>query len=209
MECTAEVEQREFHWLRCKKNLVKSRKQIERQKLDCDLSRLVIKTINKDIFDKTLNNYHYLGQSNKGHICRLGFFMDENTLIGVALITNPIRKVFDKTCEISRFCLCYDQPNLASKCISLIIKYLKNQLSNYEYVQAYSQNDIHLGTIYKASNFRECGSSKNSYNYDGIHKKTIYERAKSLGMSEHEYAQKFGLNRITEPSKTKFVYQLK
>jgi DNA-binding CsgD family transcriptional regulator len=202
---TKEQINQEYHWLRCK---TKSKTLTSRTPTsDINLSKIVIKSINKEEFDNVLEKYHYLGQSNKGHIGRFGFYY-EDTLVGICLITNPVRATFNNTSEISRFCLCFEQKNLASKCLSLIIKHLKTNY-DFEYVQAFSQDDIHLGTIYKAANFRMMGSSRPSYNYDGIHKKTIYERAKSLGLSEHEYADLFNLNRITESSKTKFIYNLR
>lgn len=208
IKITKDVYNKECHWIKCKKESVRTI--IKPTSSTFNINEIKISKINKDTIDMVLHKYHYLGPSNKGHICRLGFFVESEdgpVIIGVCLITNPIRKTFDKTCEISRFCLCYRQDNMASKCLSLALKYLKT-LKEYKYVQAFSQDDTHFGTIYKAANFRMIGSSRNTYNYDGIHKKTIYERAKSLGLSEHEYAQEFNLNRISESSKTKFLKEI-
>lgn len=206
IKISKETYDKEVHWVECKRKYYKNKKIINRENSNFDLDKIKIDHIDNVKLNDILENYHYLKTSFKGHIYKLGFYY-ENKIIGACLITNPVRSKFKKTCEISRFCLCYNQKNLASKCISLIISYVKNN-SNYEYIQAFSQNDKHFGTIYKASNFKKCGSSFNTYNYDGIHKKTIYERAKSLGLKEKEYVEKFNLNKIQESSKTKYIYKL-
>ena len=204
IELTDEIRDKEIKWINEKKVIRKIKSPKPR---DIDVNNVRLDKIKKDEANDILSQYHYLGASNKGAIENFGFFIGEE-IIGCAIVTNPVRQSsFKNVCEISRFVLVYRCDNLASKCLSLIIKFLKAN-HGFNYLQAYSEDGRHLGTIYKAANFRQLGSSKTSYNYEGIHKKTIYERAKAFGMSEHEYAEEFNLDRITEPGKTKFIYNL-
>lgn len=159
------------------------------------------------IINSYLNKYHYLGENRKEFI-KCFKFVENETTVGGCFITNPIRRNFNgkPTCEINRFVLLSHQNNVASKCLSLVIKEMK--LSHYNYIEAYADSEIHEGTIYKATNFQEVNSGFKTYNYSGIHKKTIYERSRRLGITEHEYAKIFELKRIREAPKRKFVFKL-
>lgn len=183
----------------------------EYQKSLIRVREIRIKEINRKTLDKFCEKVHYLGASGKGHVHCFGFFTDSE-LVGVALITNPTREESkingEPTLELTRFLILgrYRWKNVASKCLSLIIKELKK--TSYKHLITFVDTGHHIGTIYKAANFVECGKTKASYNYDGIHKKTIYERAKKYGMSEHEYAELFQLTRRREEPKIKFRYSL-
>jgi transposase len=198
--------EREREWIKKKLEDLSHPRVVESAEQGIDLSRVTIKQVSRKAADEMCSTHHYLGASHKGGFRAFGCIYD-GTLIGVAVITNPVNTPNSKCCEISRFVLRFNYKNLASKFLSLVLKELKLD-GNYEFVQAFSDNKNHLGTIYKASNFREVGGKYETYNYSGIHKKTIYMRARSMGMSEHRYAEEFGLVRIKESSKTKFVYSL-
>lgn len=179
----------------------------ERGQVDFDVNKVTLHHSKRGEVDDVLDRYHYLGRSNKGAIYYI-LFKHSDLVVGAAMVSNPVRRAaLSSTCEISRFVLTTDCGNLASKCLSLMINMIRAD-GKYRRVQAFCENDTHLGTIYKASNFRISGGSYKTYNYDGIHKKTIYERAKMFGLDEHQYAEMFGLNRIVENSKTKFIYRL-
>lgn len=174
-----------------------------------NINDIKIKTINKSKLDLICASMHYLGQSNKSGYS-YGFFHNDQ-IVAVALITNPTRNESkinnEETVELSRFLIIgeYRTKNLASKCLSLLIRELRGRA---KWLISFSEDGIHLGTIYKAANFKEIGKTKPSYNYEGIHKKTIYERAKTLDMTEHEYSAFFNLRRIRENPKTKFAYNI-
>jgi len=176
-----------------------------------DLNKITISKINTEKLDMVCHKSHYLGQSNKNGM-PFGFFHNNN-IVAAALITSPTRNESkinkEETCELSRFLIigAYRSKNLASKCLSLLVKELKLN-HNYKWLISFSEDEIHQGTIYRAANFVEIGKTKPSYNYEGIHKKTIYERAKKLNMTEHQYASFFNLRRIKENPKTKFSYEL-
>lgn len=176
----------------------------ERSRIDIDFKKLYVAKILKDTAADLFNRFHYLGMSGKG-----GWYyglMHDNTLIGAAIITNAVRQGSDN-CEISRFVLSVECKNLASKFLSLIINKLLRD-TKFKAVQAYADTSIHSGSIYKAANFKFIGTSDETYSYNGIHKKTIYERAKSLGLTEHEYASIFNLSTVNESGKHKFVYHI-
>jgi len=177
-----------------------------------DINSITIKSIPKEDLELLCHKCHYLGASKKGGKSYGFMFNDE--LIAAALITNPTRKQSkinnEPTLELSRFIIIgkMRMKNVASKCLSILIKYLKRN-TEYKWLISFTEKDLHIGTIYKAANFKEVGpSNTSSYNYEGIHKKTIYERAKRFDMSEYEYARFFNLQRIKENPKIKFIYRL-
>lgn len=201
-----DIIEREKEWVKKKLEEVSKPKETELSTREIDLSKITVSHISRNVADNMCRKYHYLGASHKGGFKAIGCFYD-GELIGAAVITNPVNSHNDKCCEISRFILKYNVKNLASKFLSLVIKELKSD-KKYELVQSFSDNENHLGTIYKAANFKEVEGKFDTYNYSGIHKKTIYMRARSIGISEHRYAEEFGLERVKESSKTKFVYSL-
>lgn len=202
-ELTEESMSEQLKWIQSKKQHRLLKEQVIKE---IDLNKVIINEGTRNQFIELCDNYHYLGHSKKnGTIYN---FIENDIIIGGVLLSNPVRKSsYSNVVEISRFVLTVRCQNLASKCLSLLICKLK-QDGKYTYLQAFSQNDIHSGTIYKAANFRINGSTSQTYNYDGIHKKTIYERAIMFGMTEHEYAELFNLNKIVESPKTKFIYRL-
>lgn len=205
LELTSEVLERERTWLEVAKNRQPLREIVVRN--DINVNQVKMSTIHRRLFDDYCDNYHYLRRSNKKG--RAFCFTDGSEAVGGVLLTSPVRQsAFKNVIEISRMVLFFQCHNLASKCLSLVLRYLRKE-GQYDYVQSYCQNDIHLGTIYKAANFRQSGGSRDTYNYDGISKKTIYEHAVVLGLTEHQYAELFGLNRMVESGKTKFIYSLK
>ncbi len=205
LELTSEVLERERTWLEVAKNRQPLREIVVRS--DINVNQIKMSTVHRRLFDDYCDNYHYLRRSNKKG--RTFCFTDGSEVVGGVLLTSPVRQsAFKNVVEISRMVLFFQCHNLASKCLSLVLRYLRKE-GQYDYVQSYCQNDIHLGTIYKAANFRQSGGSRDTYNYDGISKKTIYEHAVVLGLTEHQYAELFGLNRMVESGKTKFIYNLK
>jgi DNA-binding CsgD family transcriptional regulator len=205
---TKEDDEREKEWVKEKLNSLPDRKKKESIHFEVDLKKVSVIEGGVGEINSILEENHYLSSSKKGHIICF-HFMEENKLIGGCIITNPIRRNFNSspTCEISRFVLLSHTKNLASKVLSVVIKKLKS-MDKWHWVQSYADPENHLGTIYKASNFTEVNSSYKNWSYDGINKKTIYERAKNLSISESEYAIRYGLKKIQESTKSKFVYKL-
>ncbi len=197
----ADVIETERTWIKNRLERIKTKH--EPTAFPVDIKSVKCASIEKSKLSEILDKYHYIGDSGKSGKC-FGFFSGEN-LIGVALLSSPVRKSEDQTIEISRFCLTQNDKNLGSKCLSLLVEEAK-KLKVYTKIQSFAQSDIHTGTIYRAAGFIQHSQyDKPSYNYSGIHKKTVYERAKAFGFSEYEYAELFGLEKIMESSKIKFV----
>jgi hypothetical protein len=71
----------------------------------------------------------------------------------------------------------------------------------------------HAGTIYKASNWLLDGVVEPDYWYvdhDGYvcHKKTLWNKASEMKMTEIEYSIKYGYNKIWGKGKTRYIYKL-
>lgn len=186
---------------------LKAKPRVLKDRIDCeiDFSDLKVIGISKLVASDILDNYHYLGATKKGYIKLYGLVCNKG-IIGVAVITNCVRQGSIDTCELSRFVLTVNKPNLASKFLSLIITDLKKL--KYKHLQSFAQEDVHSGGIYKAVGFKRVGEVHKTYNYNGIHKKTIYERAMALGLTEPQYCELFGLVKTNESGKLKFVLDL-
>ena len=78
-------------------------------------------------------------------------------------------------------------------------------------ITAYSDTTFdHDGIIYKATNFELISTVRPDYWYrkpDGwvMHKRTLYGKAKSLKMTESEYAHKYGYYKVWGKEKLKFA----
>jgi len=71
--------------------------------------------------------------------------------------------------------------------------------------------DCYNGAVYKACNFVCDGESLPEYWYRGadgwaMHKKTLYNKAVKLGLTEAQYAAQFGYRKIRGKKKLRFVY---
>jgi len=72
----------------------------------------------------------------------------------------------------------------------------------------------HIGTIYKATNWIHDGYVSPSYWYvdnDGhvMHKKTLYNHAVSLKMTEREFSILYGYKKVMGKRKHRYLYYLK
>ena len=66
------------------------------------------------------------------------------------------------------------------------------------------------GIIYKAANWYEIGRVKPDYYYiseDGfiLHKKTLYNRARKMGMTERKYVEEYKYTRTYGKGKIKYI----
>ena len=181
--------------------------------VDFSFSDLSIKLTTHDQCKSLLDSYHYLG-GNRGGIAYGAFLGDK--LIGVVLYSQPLRQQLktyfesDDLLELSRMCIDpqYQKYNFCSWLISKTIKLLGSKT-----IVAYADTIRgHTGAIYKASNFKLHHEVPPDYWYvddDNIvlHKKTVYNRAKSNNIKEAEYAQKYGYKKRFGGKKLAFIYQ--
>ena len=165
-------------------------------------------------------NYHYLGSMGRKGVLISGH-LDDEMVCGV-VYAHPTRKesysnyniTSRQVLELTRFCISplVRCKNLASRALSKSMKFIPADVRML--ISYASPGDGHSGTIYKASNWECVGDTYVSYFYvnnDGwkMHKKTLYNQARSAHMSENEFAVKFGYKRIYLPPLRKYIYKFK
>lgn len=180
-----------------------------------DLSELKFEQIEKnDLHRKFLDSYHYLGWTNR---CSLLYRMSyaDSTVI-IATFGHPVRQntTPGKTLELVRLCRnpYFFNRNLCSYFISKCIKEIR-KLGKYDFLVSYSDDRLHDGSVYKAANWQLIGKTQSDYEYLSrenipMHKKTLYNKAKALGLKEKEYAELHGFKKTKIGTKTKFIYTL-
>jgi hypothetical protein len=117
----------------------------------------------------------------------------------------------ETTRELSRFCIKpkFQKKNFGSWFISRAIKMLD---SKYSKIISYCDTTFnHTGALYKSLNFELDSIIKPDYWYasdDGwiMHKKTLYNHAVKMQMTESEFAEKHNYMKIHGKEKLKFVY---
>lgn len=120
-----------------------------------------IKTCNfsdiRDIFEE----YHYKKANMGGGISVCFAMFINNKLVGGSVLGKPRHEKKYKNCiDIRRMALIDEAPfNSESWFLSQIIKWIGAN-TNYDNVLSYSDKTVgHIGTIYKASNFKEIGET--------------------------------------------------
>lgn len=198
-------------WLR-----LKSIKQI-----DFDYSDVIIKKVTSGECKQLLTKYHYLAGVGRGGIAYASYLKDK--MMGVCIFSPLLRgNMFSNLNipsrnirELSRLCIhpAYNKKNFGSWFISRCLKRLKRD-TNCELVSTYADSTFnHDGTIYKAANFKFDGIVKPSYWYvseDGwvMHKKTLYNHARSLKMTEKEFADLKNYRKVWGKQKYRYLYYL-
>jgi ribosomal protein S18 acetylase RimI-like enzyme len=170
--------------------------------------------ITEDVSAKSLNSfldaYHYIGKGRSGK-CFGAFLGDE--LVACAIYSNLVRQnighQFDgKSLELARLCIhpSYQKQNLASYFLSKTFKDLDS-----DNIVSYCDTTVgHTGAVYKSLGFKMHHEVDSDYWYVDLngwvmHKKTLYSRAKKLGITEHAYAEQFGYIRKYGGKKLCFV----
>ncbi len=176
---------------------------------DVSISVIDVKTANK-----LLEKYHYLNGCGRGGLIYGVYLADK--LIAVCAFSSLIRQnlPYDKktTRELSRFCIHpkYQARNFGSWIISKCMKLLPSNIST---VISYCDTTFnHDGALYKASNFVFDGSVRPDYWYVNadkwvMHKKTLYQHAVKMSMSENDYALKHNYKRVYGTEKLRFMYK--
>jgi predicted DNA-binding protein YlxM (UPF0122 family) len=189
------------------------------QQVDFEISSTTVKEINSGEAEKFYNKYHYLTSSRSGR--HYGAFQKDK-LIACASFSHPTRmetaerlKVgFNEVRELTRFCICpiYQKKNLASHFLSRAVSIFKKAFPDVKKLISFADQTVgHVGTIYLASGWKEDGETAESYHYakDGMlwHKRTIWQYAKSIGMTENTFIDFFGIQKIDELPKKRFLLE--
>ena len=185
--------------------------------IDYDLNDLKIRLIPTKDCKLLLGKYHYLPNAGRGGIVYGAYLGDE--LIVVCVFSPMVRQNIDtleynpkESRELSRLCIHpkYRQKNLASYFVSRCLKLLDVK---YKLVISYCDTTFnHNGAIYKACNFEEAGSVPPDYWYVDnagyiMFKRTLYSHAVNLKLTESEFAEKYGYNKVWGLEKLKFVFR--
>lgn len=190
--------------------------------IDFDLKTISYKIIDFKEAELFISKYHYAGRVGRSGV-NLGFYIRDE-LIAVIVYSQPVRQEtatkqgykFKEVLELSRLAIhpSYQKKNLASHIIARSIKTVKELRPEIKLLVSFADSTHnHSGTIYKASNWKLDGIVSPDYWYSDdegyvCHKKTLWNHAKSLKMTEKEYCEKYGYQKIWGKEKNRFTYKL-
>lgn len=129
--------------------------------MSLDKRRCVIKTCNFSDIRHIFKKYHYKKDSMGGGISVCFAMFIDDLLVGGSVLGKPRHENKYKNCiDVRRMACLDDSPcNSESWFLSQIIKWCASN-TNYDYVLSYSDTTVgHVGTIYKASNFKNIGET--------------------------------------------------
>lgn len=153
--------------------------------------------------------YHYKGSLGRsGSIFAVRY---NGEFIAACVFGTPTRNVAGG--ELLRFVINpqYQIKNLASWFLS---RATKVAVQKFGYLFTFADpNFNNHGTIYLAANWTYAGETKPDYWYSGdngwvMHKKTLYNRAVNFGLSEKEFAIRFGYLKVWGLPKKKYEFKL-
>ncbi len=171
---------------------------IDIQTAEFDFKDVVIAPIDHKLAAEFLDSYHYIGKGRGGHYFGA---MLHGELIGCVIFSDPIRQNISqqfgvgKVLELSRLCIHpnYHRKNFGSWLIGRSLRLLPKCT-----VVAYADATVgHSGIVYRASGFTLHHTVPADYWYvdkDGyvMHKKTLYNRACKMSMTEQQFADTNG-----------------
>jgi hypothetical protein len=181
-----------------------------------------INRLDYKLAEEFVSKWHYAGRIRYG--IPYGFKYNDE-LIAVIVYSPPIREStaikqnVDQAdmLELSRLCIHpkYQIKNLASYIIGLSIRYIRKTMPNIKMLISFADATYnHTGVIYRASNWKLDGIVPENYWYKHPsepfirNKKSIWDRAKKLGMAEAEYRKSLGLVKVWGDKKFRYVYKL-
>ncbi len=185
---------------------------------DFSFNAIDIREIGSDLARQFLASYHYRCSLGRGGL-KIGAFLGDE-LIAVIVYTAPIRLecavkqgvLYSEILEISRLAIKNDRhkPNFASWFMRKTFRLIPDTIKK---IIAFSDKTFgHSGTIYKATGFKFDGKVKRDYWYIDqrgwvMHKKTLYNHAQSLAMTEREFASKYNYKKTYGAEKLRFVLE--
>jgi len=188
--------------------------------IDFSFTDVQIKEVEDEDAKRFIAKYHYFGRIGKNST-RYGAYLND-VLIAVCAFACVTRKesadrLGIKTKEIrelSRFCIhpSYQKKNFATWFISKCVKLLHIKFPILKSLISFADTSFnHNGTIYKAANWTFDGKVKPDYWYAGeggyvMHKKTLWDQAMKMGLSEREYADSINHKRVFGKEKLRFIF---
>ena len=184
--------------------------------IECSVSDLVIEQITEEQAKEFYSTFHYSATVRKGAITYGAFYNQQ--LVGVISYTFPLRRTtatrlgyeLKEVMEISRMAR---RTNLiCNNFLSWFIsKTMRKLPKSAKCIVSFSDSTYgHTGGVYKAANFKNDGEISPDYTYlstsGQYHKKTIWDRAKRMKMTENDYAIKHGLIKTYGGPKTRWIF---
>ena len=198
---------------------------IDKEKLELinyDIYNINEKIISTNEAELFISKYHYAGRIGRSGV-NLGYYLNDN-LIAVIIYNYPMRQEtaqkqgynYKEILELSRLAIHpqYQIKNLASNIIGRSIRYIKINKSEIKCLVSFADATYnHSGTIYKASNWKMDGEVAPDYWYADdrgyiCHKKTLWNKANGLKMTENEYCIKYQYSKIFGKEKFRYIYKL-
>jgi hypothetical protein len=185
--------------------------------VEFDFAAVRVASAKADDYKLLLAKYHYLANAGRGGITYGAYLGD--VLVGVCVFSPLIRQNIDtagyeagEAVELSRLCIHpnYQKKNMASWFVSRCLKLLDEK---YRLVISYCDTTFnHNGATYKALNFKQDRTIRSDYWYADdrgwvMHKKTLYDRAKKMSMTEAKYAEQFGYKKVYGSEKLRFIME--
>jgi len=169
-----------------------------------------------------ISKYHYAGRIGRSGV-NLGYYLGD-ILIAVIIYVPPVRQEvavkqklnYKQILELSRLVIHpeYQAKNLASYLIAKSIRYIRNTKPEIMKLVSFADTTHnHLGIIYKACNWTKDGEVTPDYWYSDnlgyvCHKKTLWNHAKKMQMTESEYCRRFNYIKVWGNKKHRFIYDL-
>jgi transposase/GNAT superfamily N-acetyltransferase len=131
-------------------------------------------------------------------------------------IATSIEYKFSETLELTRLCVHprYQKKNLLSWFLSKAEKLVRQARPDVKCLVSFADTSYgHTGAVYKASNWGLHATVKPNYFYVDstgwvMHKKTLWNHSKKMGMTETEYAAQYGYRKQWGREKLKFIRRL-
>lgn len=193
----------------------------ETPSVEFSLENVEIKRIETKDARIFLGQHHYLPAISK-YGTHYGAFVGDR-LVAVSTFSGVVRKQIatrlglstKEVLELSRFCIhpAYQKKNFASWFLSRAVKRIRRDKPLLNALVSFADQTMgHTGTIYAASGWLLDGETNPSYHYERedrfIHKKTAWDRAKKIGVSENEYVAKHGYIKVPEKPKRRYILWL-
>jgi hypothetical protein len=199
--------------------------QYESIAIDVDINTIKISHGDVAACRQLLDKYHYARYGRAASIIYQVTTPDDR-IVAVVKFAPVVRKEVAtsegleqlEVLELDRFLIVpgVATKNLGSKIMSMVIQAVKRSKPDVTALVSFADPMYgHVGGLYRASNWEFLRTGAKSYYYrcveDGteINKKTLYNAAKSRGLSEKEYATHLELSKVETPGKHKFIYLLR
>jgi len=191
--------------------------------VDFDFKKCKIANIFRQDANIFCGKYHYM--ANAGRSGQFYGAILNGKTIAICGFAAPTRREsikdldlkFGQVRELTRFAISdpYHKKNFASYILGRFVRTFKRDNDSVCGLISFADETFgHVGTIYQATNWKFVHIVPPDYHYvseDGktIHKKTLYDHAKKMGMKELEYAKEHRYHKVYGKQKRKYILKWK